>query len=61
MQQVTDILFFVFSQVGKKDILEEMQRLDVKKWLKNEIFPPELSKKTKAYLVTVCYLVLKVQ
>ena len=29
MQQVTEILF-LFSQVGKKDVLEEIQGLDIK-------------------------------
>ena len=31
---------FSFSQVGKKDILEEIQRLDIKKRVKNQIFLP---------------------
>ena len=35
-------LTFSFSQVGKKDILEEIQRLDIKKRLSNQIFPPEV-------------------
>ena len=52
---------FSFSQVGKKDILEEIQRLDIKKRLRNQIFPPELLKKTQTYSVNTYYLVLMMQ
>ena len=52
---------FSFSQVEKKDILEEKQRLDIKKRLRNQIFPPELLKKTQTYLVSTYYLVLMMQ
>ena len=52
---------FSFSQVEKKDILEEIQRLDIKKRLRNQIFPPELLKKTQTYLVSTYYLVLMMQ
>ena len=54
-------LSFSFSQVGKKVILEEIQRLDVKKWLRNQIFLPELLKKTQTYSVSTYYLVLMMQ
>ena len=39
--------FFSFSQVRKKDKLEEIQRLDIKKRLRNQIFFPELLKKSQ--------------
>ena len=52
---------FSFSQVGKKDILEEIQRLDIKRRLRNQIFPPELLKKTQTYSVNTYYLVLMMQ
>ena len=45
-------LSFSFSQVGKKEILEEIQRLDIKKRLRNRIFPLELLKKTQTYSVS---------
>ena len=62
MQQVSHRnSFFSFSQVEKKDILEEMQRLGIKRRIKNQIFPPELLKKTQTYLVSYCYLVLILQ
>ena len=37
---------FSFSQVRKKYILAEIQRLNIKKRLRNQLFPPELLKKT---------------
>ena len=41
---------FSFSPVAKKDILEKIQRLDIKKRLRNQIFPLELSKKTQTFI-----------
>ena len=61
---------FSFSQVWKKDILgteipryrdTEIQRLDKKKQLRNQICPPELLKKIKTCSVSTYYLVLKMQ
>ena len=34
-------------------MLEAIQTLDIKKWLKNQIFPPKLSTKTRTYLVNI--------
>ena len=39
---------FSFSLVG--NILEKIQRLDIKKRLKNQVFPLELSKKTQTFI-----------
>ena len=52
---------FSFSQVGKKDMLEEIQRLDIKKRLRNQIFPSELLKKTQTYSVSTYYLLIIMQ
>ena len=52
---------FSFSQVEKKDILDKIQRLDIKKRLKNQTFPPELLKNSDTSLVTFCYQVLMMQ
>ena len=46
---------------GKQDILEEIQRLDIKKRLENQILPLELLKKTQTYWMTFYYLVLMMQ
>ena len=46
---------------GKQDILEEIQRLDIKKRLENQILPLELLKKIQTYWMTFYYLVLMMQ
>ena len=46
---------------GKQDMLEEVQRLDIKKRLENQILPLELLKKTQTYWMTFYYLVLMMQ
>ena len=49
---------FSFSQVGKKNILEELQRLCINKAADD---PPELLKKSQRYLVSAYYLALMMQ
>lgn len=50
-------LSFLFSQIGKKDILQEMQELDIEKVAQKL----ELLKKTQTYLVNFYYVVLMIQ
>ena len=50
-------LSFLFSQIGKKDILQEMQELDIEKVAQKL----ELLKKTQTYLENFYYVVLMIQ
>ena len=42
-------------------MLEEKQRMNIKKLLKNQIFPTELLMKNKTYLMTFYYLFVTMQ
>lgn len=46
-------LSFLFSQIGKKDILQEMQELDIEKVAQKL----ELLKKTQTYLVNLVIMI----
>ena len=50
-------LSFLFSQIGKKDILQEVQELDIEKVAQKL----ELLKKTQTYLGNFYYVVLMIQ
>ena len=52
---------FLFSQVGKKDILEEIQRLDIKKAAQESDIPSRIIKETQIYSVSTYYLILIMQ